>query len=230
MTTSSNSTFVEAGPAGDLDQRADGNPLGAFDRRDEVGQSLVLVFLAVACQQNHPLGEGREAGPHLVPVEDPVVAVADRRGLRAGEIAARSGLGESLAPDLVGGEQRLQVLLLLFLGAVVQNRRRGHAEADDVDQERSAGTAELLAGDSLEALVPASAVLARVVAGDQAGLVALLLPGAEVFSVRFVRDLDRQLGQPARRRARLVVLQPVAAILAEFRLLGRVLLRHSMHS
>ena len=42
--------------------------------------------------------------PHLLAVDDPLVAVLDRRGLQAGEVGAGAGLAEELAPGLLAGD------------------------------------------------------------------------------------------------------------------------------
>ena len=54
------------------------------------------------------------------------------RVVEAGEVAAGAGLAEELAPDLLAGEQREEVALLLLVGAGVQDRRPGPADADRV--------------------------------------------------------------------------------------------------
>ena len=46
------------------------------------------------------LRDVRERGPHLLAVDDPLVAVADRARRQAGDVGARAGLAEHLAPDL----------------------------------------------------------------------------------------------------------------------------------
>ena len=43
-----------------------------------------------------------------------------------------AGLAEQLAPDLLAGQQREQVAVLLLLGAGVEDRRAGPADADHV--------------------------------------------------------------------------------------------------
>ena len=83
-----------------------------------------------------------------------------RAGLHAGEVRARGRLGEELAPDLVGGEHRAEVALLLLLGPVRDQRRAEHAHADDVEDPRHAGAADLLVDDHLlERAEPGAAVV-----------------------------------------------------------------------
>src|SRR6185369_4625723 len=94
--------------------------------------------------------------------------------------AARARLGESLAPDFVRRQQRRKIAALLLFGAVHEDRRRRHAEADHVEHVRYAGAPHLLRRDLLESLVPVSAVFLRIVAADEAGGVAFFLPVVKV--------------------------------------------------
>src|SRR5690606_38202773 len=72
-------------------------------------------------------------GPHLLAVDDPAVAVAFGPGLQGGHVAARAGLGEELAPDLLAAQQRPDEPLALGVGAPVHDRGAGHAQADGED-------------------------------------------------------------------------------------------------
>ena len=185
--------LVEAGLAGDLDERAHRDALRVGDRDDEVREAVVLVGRRVPADHDHPAREVREARPHLVAVHDPVVALADARRLRVGEVAAGTRFGEALAPDLVRGEERWQEAPLLLGRAVMEDRRRGHREADHVQHERDLRAAELLCRDRLEARVPAAAGVLRVVAADKPGLVAALLPVTEVAPLLLRHHFDRAL-------------------------------------
>ena len=69
-------------------------------------------------------------GPHLLPVHDPLVAVALGAGREAGEVRSRAGLGEELAPDLLAVQHPGEVVLLLLLGAVGDDRRPDHPDGD----------------------------------------------------------------------------------------------------
>ncbi len=102
--------LVELGVAGDLAQRPH------LDARrlhvdDEVRHALVLgtdsgSVRAMSMPQPSEVGE---RGPHLLAVDDPLVAVADARVESDGDVGAGAGLAEELAPDLLAGEQRAQV-------------------------------------------------------------------------------------------------------------------------
>ena len=149
-----------------------------------------------AGEQQAPARDVRERGPHLLAVDDPLVAVAHGAGREAGEVAARAGLAEELAPDLFGGPQRLQPAGLLLVGAERDDRRRGHAEADDVAprvEVVGAALGELLVGRRLQRAGQAeAAVPGRVVRGGQ--------PGVEPGTVE-LRSPESPPGR-ARRRTR----------------------------
>src|ERR1700758_2847945 len=83
-------------------------------------------------EQQAPARFVGERGPHLLAGDDPLVAVLAAAGPEAGQVAAGAWLAEQLAPDLFGGPQRLQPAGLLLIGAERDDRRRGHAKADDV--------------------------------------------------------------------------------------------------
>src|SRR5438445_592238 len=57
-----------------------------------------------ARQQDAPARELRVARPDLLAGHDPAVAAALGAGAERGQVGARAGLGEELAPELVGGE------------------------------------------------------------------------------------------------------------------------------
>jgi len=57
-------------------------------------------------------------------------------GLQRGEVRARLRLGEALAPDLLAGQDRLQVALLLGVGAVGDDDRPAHRQAEHVGRAR----------------------------------------------------------------------------------------------
>ena len=124
--------LVELGLAGDLVQRPH------LDARrvhvdHEVGHALVLRRIGVGAGDQHPpSGEVRQGGPHLLTVDDPLVAVEHGPGRQPGDVGARTRLGEELAPDLLAREERAEVALLLGLAAVRDDGGRTHAVADDV--------------------------------------------------------------------------------------------------
>jgi hypothetical protein len=110
-------------------------------RDDEHGQALVLGQVGVGAREQQPvrrvLGVRR---PHLLARQPPraVLLLLGAR-LDAGEVGARGGLREQLAPHLLGGQHRAEVALLLLLVAVRDQRRAEHADADDVEDPGHAG-------------------------------------------------------------------------------------------
>ena len=65
----------------------------------------------------------RATGPDLLTVDHELVAVAHRTSAEAGEVAAAARFAEQLAPELLAGQHRRQVALLLLVGAGVQQCR-----------------------------------------------------------------------------------------------------------
>ena len=108
-----------------------------------------------------------------------VIALDGARAQRR-EVGAGLGLGEALAPDLLGREDRRHVTAPLLVGAEAQQRWAEDVEPDDVDELGGAGGGELLVDDDLLGGRPsAAAELARPRASDVAGLVAARLPVAQ---------------------------------------------------
>ena len=108
-------------------------------------ETLVRRRLGIgAHQQLAPVGEGTERGPHLLPVDDEVVAVAHGARAHGGEVAAGVGLGEALTPDVVAAQHARQEALLLRVAAEVQDRGSDVREADRVQRARRVGALHLL--------------------------------------------------------------------------------------
>src|SRR5262249_37734676 len=79
-------------------------------------------------------------GPHLLAVDDPILAVFHRTRLERGDVRTRAGFGKQLAPDLLAPQRGRDIA---FLGVVVgegDHRRDAHAEPD---RERAGGRIEL---------------------------------------------------------------------------------------
>src|SRR5262249_59752818 len=110
--------LVELGLAGDLPQRAYLDA-GRVHVDHEVRETLVLGHFGIGARDEHPaVGNVRERVPHLLTVDDPLVAVAYRARREAGEIGARTRLREQLAPDLFAGEHRAQRALAQLVASV----------------------------------------------------------------------------------------------------------------
>ncbi len=82
--------------------------------------------------QQCPGGDVSRGRPYFLAVDDPPVTVTDcpRRQIR--QVRSGAWLAEQLAPDLLARPQRPQPALLLLVGAIGQDRRGGHAQADAV--------------------------------------------------------------------------------------------------
>ena len=107
---------------------------GRLHVQEEVGHALVLGLGRVGSGHQHPpLGHMSQSGPHLLAVDHPLVAVADRPGRQAGHVRAGTRLAEQLAPDLFARVHRPQQALLLLLGGVGEHYRSPHADTDRVD-------------------------------------------------------------------------------------------------
>ena len=79
--------------------------------------------------ERRDVGQG---GPHLLAVEEPLVAVALGAGGQPGDVGARAGLAEELAPDLLVREEGPEVALLLLGCPVGGDGGGAHAVADGV--------------------------------------------------------------------------------------------------
>ena len=150
--TSAEEDLVELRLARDLAQRPHLDA-GRVHVDEEVREVPVARRVRVALRdEDAEVGDVRERRPHLLPVDDVDVAAALGARARGGEVGARVRLREALAPDLVGGEDRLEVARLLLLRPVRDDRRPGHVEADHADVGRSLRRGELLVEDRLEAV------------------------------------------------------------------------------
>ena len=69
-----------------------------------------------AHQTEDPIGDVRRAGPNLLSVDYPLIAIQHGRGGQAGKVAARSGFGIPLAPHHIAMNRRANELLFLLLG------------------------------------------------------------------------------------------------------------------
>jgi hypothetical protein len=135
--------LVELSLAGELAQRAHLHA-GSMHVAQKVGDAAMLGHVRVRPgDEDRPIRLVGKRGPYLLPVEYPLVAVAYRAGAEVGQVRARARLGEQLAPHLLAGPQWTQEPPTLLIGAVPQDRRRGHAEADHlqsrVDLRRAGG-------------------------------------------------------------------------------------------
>ena len=107
--------LVELGVAGDLDERPHLDA-GRVHVDDHVGQVLVPRRVGIAqADEDAEVGDVRERRPDLLAVDEEVVALVLDPRARRGEVAAGVGLGEALAPDLLGAQDLREVALLLLV-------------------------------------------------------------------------------------------------------------------
>src|SRR5205085_2161722 len=117
--------------------RADGDPRLVHRIQQEAQAGLLLCALVGADQGIHLVGVRRAAGPDLVAVDDPLVALEARFGARTGEVGTGVGFGKALAPAVLAAQYLRQVLRALRVGAEQDQRgadvhhalRRDHRRA-----------------------------------------------------------------------------------------------------
>ena len=141
--------LVELGRPGHLLDRRD-RDAGLVHRDEEVGEALVRRRVGIgAADAEAPVRAVRERRPHLLAVDDPLVAVEHRAGLHVREVGARVGLRVALAPQLLDRLDLREEALLLLLGAVRDERRGEEALAEEADPRRRARLRVLLVEDHL---------------------------------------------------------------------------------
>src|SRR5690606_8404642 len=117
--------------------------------------------------------------PDLLAVDDEVVAGILRARAERGEVGARVGLGVTLAPADLAADDLRQVLALLLLGAVFQQRGPEHPDTEGIQRAAAAEGAHLGGEDArFRRGQPAAAVLARPGGGRPATLGHALEPEA----------------------------------------------------
>ena len=136
--------LVELGLPGDLEERShlDAERLHVDEERRH---PLVLGEVGVRARHNEAeRGDVRQGGPDLLPVQQPLLAVALGAGGQPGDVGSRAGLAEELAPDLLVREEGTEVALLLLGRAVGGDGGRAHPVADGVAHpgHRSAARAQ----------------------------------------------------------------------------------------
>src|SRR5256712_4447712 len=165
-------------------------------------------------EQEAPVGDVSHARPDLLTVHDEVIALPHGARLEIRQVRARVGLGESLAPELVGRQDSRQEPRLLRRGPVLHERGAEHRHTAAVDELRRLGTRHLLVEDDhLDDRRTPPAELARPVEPDIARLAHSFLPRAELPDLLAVgpRGCERAATQVIRQ----VGLEPAADLLAE---------------
>lgn len=80
-----------------------------------------------ASDEHRLVGDPGTRGPYFLAVDHPRVTVELRPTLEAGQVRSGVGLAEELAERVGAHHHAGQVARLLVVGAVVEERRRGHA-------------------------------------------------------------------------------------------------------
>ena len=125
--------FAEGRIAADQQDRL-GRDAGALHVEQHEADAALLGCLAGADEAEDPVGLIGVAGPHLLPVDDVMIARVLGAGREAGEVGPGVRFGIALAPaDLAAGDLGQMVQLLLF-AAVFQQRRPEHRNAEAVQR------------------------------------------------------------------------------------------------
>ena len=143
-----------------------------------------MAFGALLGAGHHeaPLRQVRHRRPHLLPVDDPLVAVEFGGGRHIGQVAARAGLRVALAPQLGDVEDLGQEALLLLGGAVRDQRRTEQFLAEVVHLVGGVGLGVLLVErDAVRDGQPTAAVLLRPAQTRQAGGRQMPVPRQSLF-------------------------------------------------
>ena len=113
---------------------------GALD--DESGNAVVALALVGHGEDDEGGGNVAVGNEALAAVEDVVaVLILDSDGLLAGSVRAGAGLGQTERADLAAGEKVGQILHLLLLGAVLEDR--GAAQGGMSGNDDRGGAADL---------------------------------------------------------------------------------------
>ncbi len=142
-----------------VDDRADADA-GRVHVDDELGQSGVLRRVRVGpSDQVAPVREGGAARPHLLTVDDPVVAVAYRPRPQRRDVAAGVGLAHADAPHRRAGDDVGEPARSLLGRAELQQRRPHLPVGEPARRDRRAVGDERLVHDEPFERGPAVAAL-----------------------------------------------------------------------
>ena len=141
-------------------QRLQGDARGVHRYDDDRNALVLLGFRIGAHGQPAVVGAARQAGPHLLAVDDVLVAVANRPGLQRCKVGAGLRLGITDAEMQVTGKNLRQEEFLLPFGAVIHDRGTDGVERQHRD--RCPGAHRFIEEDEL---VDGPALLAAVLLG-----------------------------------------------------------------
>ena len=141
--------LAELGMAGDLRHRPQLDARRAHVDDEHRDPAVLGPGLVRAGQHPAPAGELPPRDPGLLAADHEVVAALLRPGAQRREVRPGVGLGEALAPDLLGREDRRDVPAALLVAAEAQQRGPEHVEADDVGELRGSRCRQLLVDHDL---------------------------------------------------------------------------------
>ena len=117
---------------------------------DDERRDAPMPFLRVGLGEDQEVvGHVRQGDPHLLAVEDVDVPLTAGPGAHPGHVGARARLGEAVARDFFAFGLGDEVLLLLFLGAPLQERQavQRHVHGDGLPDGR-VGPLQFLGDDA----------------------------------------------------------------------------------
>ena len=157
--------FAERRIAADQQDRL-GRDARALHVEQHEADAALLGCLAGADEAEDPIGLVGVAGPHLLPVDDIMVARVLGAGREAGEVGAGIGFRIALAPADFAARDLGQMFELLLFAAVFQQRGPEHRNAEAVERVARPDRAHFLAQHlGFRRRQPAAAILLRPV-GD----------------------------------------------------------------
>ncbi len=220
-------SFAERRIARDQQDRLGRDALRGHVEQDETDAVMLLRGRVGAHQAENPVGVVGVGGPDLLAGDEVIVAVAFGAGLQRGEVGAGVGFGIALAPaDQAGGDLR-QMLLLLRLGAVFQQRRPEHPDPETRQRRTGTHRRHLRAQDLvLGGIESATAIFPRPIRHGPALVAHPLEPDALRLGGKFgVATAPEGVVVRGHRLAhfrRTVGLQPGTGLTAEFFQIGHV--------
>ena len=107
-----------------------GRDAGRFHVEQQEADPALLGLGRRPHQAEDPVGLVGIAGPHLLAVDQPVIALVLGLGLEPGEVGAGARLRIALAPADLAARDLRQIVSLLLLGAEREQRRPEHRDAE----------------------------------------------------------------------------------------------------
>jgi hypothetical protein len=194
----------------DLLKRPDSN--AGLSHVEEKARDTATLRNRPVCarEQKSPIGDRPVARPDLLAVHDEDVAAVIGARSETCEVRAGIRLGVELTPDLVAGEDPVEVAMPLAFAAVREQRRSHDADPQIVDRRWRIDARHLVNDDRLpDERGVLSTIRARPPHAHVAGAIQLTMPRPA-------------LRQRAQRLPRHVVLEPAARTRAKRRVVRRV--------